>query len=671
MQFHSFTTSVVPNILVAVPGKKEKLPLSITHPELVKEIKVGDASLVSSGSDKKFTWCCRLNHEWVASVGSRALRNTGCPYCAGTKILKGFNDLETLFPAIAKQARGWDPSVVSPGSHLVADWVCELDHIWKAKIQGRVTNSGQKKKDSGANGCPFCWGRKTWKGFNDLNTTHPTLSSFLVNPKDAESVSKGSTKKVLWKCKLQHEFTKPPVDIKNEEDPGCPICHGTVVQVGFNDLKSQFPKIASELMFVDPESITFGSSKLCQWKCSSNHQWKARVGSRTFYNSDCPYCSGVKILKGLNDLETLLPELAKEAAGWNPSDYGRASKSKVEWRCDRNHLYFASISDRAIKKSGCPYCSGNSVLAGFNDLATLYPELALQADGWDPTTVSSGSGKNVSWICELRHRWNASPQSRALHKTGCPYCSGNKVLVGFNDLETTHPVFAAQAIGWDPRTVTFGSKSIKEWRCKSGHIYKANSNTRTSKGEMDGCPYCHGTKVLIGFNDLQTTFPALAEQAHGWDPHKYTSGSSTKLWWKCSEGHRWKTSPNSRSASGTGCPSCANSGFDPNKSGYLYFLQHPEWGMFQIGITNVPDDRLGSHKKLGWEALEIRGPMDGHLTQQWETAILRMLKAKGADLSNDKIAGKFDGYSEAWSKSTFEVSSIKELMKLTEEFEEK
>ena len=91
--------------------------------------------------------------------------------------------------------------------------------------------------------------------------------------------------------------------------------------------------------------------------------------------------------------------------------------------------------------------------------------------------------------------------------------------------------------------------------------------------------------------------------------------------------------------------------------------------MFQIGITNDPDKRLGQHKKIGWELLELRGPMDGHLTQQWETAILRMLKSNGADLSNDKIAGKFDGYSEAWSKSTFEVGSIKELMRLTEEFE--
>jgi hypothetical protein len=120
----------------------------------------------------------------------------------------------------------------------------------------------------------------------------------------------------------------------------------------------------------------------------------------------------------------------------------------------------------------------------------------------------------------------------------------------------------------------------------------------------------------------------------------------------------------------TGCPTCSKSGFNPNGEGWLYFLKHDEWEMLQIGITNVPDDRLNRHRRLGWTALELRGPMDGYLTQQWETAILRMLKAKGADLANNRIAGKFDGYSEAWSQSTFPVESIKELMRLTEEFED-
>jgi phosphotransferase system HPr-like phosphotransfer protein len=47
-----------------------------------------------------------------------------------------------------------------------------------------------------------------------------------------------------------------------------------------------------------------------------------------------------------------------------------------------------------------------------------------------------------------------------------------------------------------------------------------------------------------------------------------------------------------------------------------------------------------------------------------------MLKAKGADLSNPTVAGKFDGYSEAWSKSQFEAKSLMQLMDLTDAREE-
>ena len=138
---------------------------------------------------------------------------------------------------------------------------------------------------------------------------------------------------------------------------------------------------------------------------------------------------------------------------------------------------------------------------------------------------------------------------------------------------------------------------------------------------------------------------------------------------RCDEGHIWVTTVLSRSQ-GYGCPTCAKSGFDPNKDAHIYFLSHQNWEMYQVGITNVIEQRIKSHMKSGWEVIELRGPMDGLIARDWETAILRMLKAKGADLSNSKIAGKFDGYSEAWSKSTFKVKSIKELMRLTEEFEE-
>jgi len=45
------------------------------------------------------------------------------------------------------------------------------------------------------------------------------------------------------------------------------------------------------------------------------------------------------------------------------------------------------------------------------------------------------------------------------------------------------------------------------------------------------------------------------------------------------------------------------------------------------------------------------------------------VKVRGADLANASIAGKYSGYSEAWSKSTFDAESIKELMRLTEDWE--
>ncbi len=32
---------------------------------------------------------------------------------------------------------------------------------------------------------------------------------------------------------------------------------------------------------------------------------------------------------------------------------------------------------------------------GVNDLATLHPEIAAEADGWDPKTITPGSNKKM------------------------------------------------------------------------------------------------------------------------------------------------------------------------------------------------------------------------------------------------------------------------------------
>ena len=157
------------------------------------------------------------------------------------------------------------------------------------------------------------------------------------------------------------------------------------------------------------------------------------------------------------------PELAAQAHGWDPTTVSFGMAKVLPWQCAHGHVYQASPNKRSSGQ-GCPYCSGRRVLAGFNDLATTHPDLAATAYGWDPTTVSRGSNRQVEWLCEQRpgepHTWTMRVNVR-VRGQGCSVCAGKQIVVGLNDLATTHPEIAAEADGWDPATVTAGSNKVR------------------------------------------------------------------------------------------------------------------------------------------------------------------------------------------------------------------
>ena len=501
-----------------------------------------------------------------------------------------------------------------------------------------------------------------------LSKTHPKLAKELVGA-NATEISRWSKEKYSWKCSKGHCWEASP-ESRTHLNSGCPYCAGSKAIPGENDLRTIFPEVAAQADGWDPSKESAFSGKKQKWKCELGHIWESTISNRTKRGDGCTVCSGRKLMVGVNDFQTRYPELAKELIDKDPSSFV-VGKQKLKWKCKFGHTWTALVGNRVFHLQGCPVCTNKKILLGFNDFKTTHPELAKELVEGDPSTFTHGTNKSFRWKCKLGHIYSASPGHRTSEKkTGCPICSGKQILIGFNDFLSTNPEEAARLINADPKTFTKGSNKYFTWSCNLGHTWKATTNT-VIRSSNSACPYCAGQKVLIGFNDLNTTHPTYAQNAYGWDPKKYTAGSNKKVKWRCSENHKWEASIASVTRSKYfGCPSCNKGGFDPNEKAYLYFIQHNYWKMLQIGITNFPDNRLKDHKSLGWELIEIRGPMDGHLTQQWETAILRMLKAKGADLSNSKIAGRFDGYSEAWSKSTFPVKSIKELMQFTEKFEE-
>lgn len=286
-----------------------------------------------------------------------------------------------------------------------------------------------------------------------------------------------------------------------------------------------------------------------------------------------------KLVIGVNDLETMCPEVAKEwdvekNGGRLPTQCAAHSHYSAWWICtERGHSYQATVDHRTGRNQGCPYCSGRKVLAGFNDLATTHPDIAEQ---WDydknddtPSDVTHGSTKKRYWIGSCGHGWQATISSRVCG-TSCPDCAkesraqkSRTPRVG-KSLEDMFPDITAE---WHPtkngdkkpRDFSYGSSLKAWWLCPDGHDYEMDIHARTSDG--CGCPYCSGRRVLAGFNDIETTHPEIARQ---WHPTKngnlkatdVSKGSMKSAWWICSFGHEWEASVADRCVSGYGCPYC-------------------------------------------------------------------------------------------------------------------
>lgn len=353
-----------------------------------------------------------------------------------------------------------------------------------------------------------------------------------------------------------------------------------------------------------------------------------------------------KPILGVNDLASQFPEIAAEAYGWDPKTVTVGSDKKLSWKCKLGHIWDASIHHR-VNGTGCAVCANKQILLGFNDLYSKFPEVAKEAYGWDPKTIFASSNKKRTWQCELGHTWDAAVSKRTGGR-GCPICSHKQLLTGFNDLKTKFPEIAAQAEGWDPATVIAGSRLRMKWRCDSGHTWEAKVSNRTFSNT--GCPVCAGLRLQVGFNDLKTRFPHIADQACGWDPSTVLAGTARKLNWRCERGHTWSATVDNRTAKDSGCPICAQYGFNPSKDAWFYLMERP--GEQQLGITNELDVRMKTHQRNGWTLVEHTEPISGQKALDTENAFKKWLK---------KEIGLIEGTNENWSTTSMEVKSLAEL----------
>ena len=480
--------------------------LKTTHPKIASEwdCEKNDGllpSLVSSGSNKKVWWKCSKGHEWEAIISNRTKVNgTGCPYCSNQKVLKGFNDLKTKYPEIAKE---WDyeknelkPSDYLYGSSHKVWWICNNNHSYSCQIYSRTANGVS---------CPICAGKTLIKGFNDLETKYPEIAkgwdyekNYSLTPRD---VFPTSSKKVWWKCSKGHSYEQL---LNNKiKHLGCPVCNkGKVTSFNekivayyfkryFKDIienkKLDFLKGMDLDIYVPSKKIAveydgrmyhkniehdLKKDKLCCINKIKLYRIREEGCPRLVSSSDCYNLKNKSFNELISAIEYIL---LKEGI-----------KTTIDYKYDLKEIY--------------SYVEFNELS---NSLETKYPEIAKE---WDheknglllPSQIMAGSNKKVWWKCSKGHSYLTSPGKRTSSNRGCPYCSGNKVLFGYNDLETNCSNEILKEWDYDknslkPCEVNYKSQKKAWWKCSKGHSYE---KAITSRLKGVSCPICKKLGVI-------------------------------------------------------------------------------------------------------------------------------------------------------------------------------
>ena len=535
---------------------------------------------VTVNSGQKVWWKCKKGHEWPATIDSRS-NGTTCPYCSGRLPIKSETDLATTNPEIAAEwhpSKNGDllPSMVSLGTHRKVWWMCSKGHEWQAAICNRRKN-----------GCPICSGEARTSFpeqtilfyFRQVTTAHSRIQ---IKPRieidvylselkigieyDGAFYHKGALSEEREQRK-QGALSQLDISLFRVKEVDTSVIPDDTAQIIYCKQHPNFLELSAVIVkLFDRVNKLIGSSFAVDIDVARD---RGKIYAQ--------YVQGEKD----NSLFEVNPEIA---AQWHPyrnetltPHMVTANSNKtVWWQCGNGHEWQAVVSSRN-RGNGCPYCGGLLPVRGINDLATVNPQLALE---WHPFKNGDlkphdflpQSNKVVWWICQKGHEWSAAIFNRSCGN-GCPYCSNVKVLEGYNDMETTYPELVAEwhptkNSGLSPEMFVGGSEKKVWWKCATcGHEWQARIKKRTSG---TSCPECAKKKrgavyseaMLIKNGSLADRYPDIAAQWHPTKndeilPTKVTCSTHKVVWWKCDEGHEWKTTPSSRTNNSSGCPVCA------------------------------------------------------------------------------------------------------------------
>lgn len=534
---------------------------------------------VAPKSSKKAWWRCENGHDWEARISNRTVRNSGCPYCAGIKPTSKRN-LEANFPEIAAQwnfRRNGDdrPSDFAPHSGKLVWWTCKKGHEWRAQISTRTKRGGT--------GCPMCWRHTSSPEFRLL----AELKVIFSTVDQRKKIGGVEVDIFLPSCNLAIEYDgwhwhrsakQKERDLRKNEvisQKGIPLIRfreSPLPLLSANDLqcsqrgilKPDVDRLVRLIAVLSP-SVEPGSieSYLSEPGFANEKRYRE-------YLTDLPEPSYEDSL--LSQRRQIVEEFDYEK-NWplEPRHLSRGSQELIWFKCSFGHSWQTYPLTRTAGGSNCPYCSGKFASIERN-LETIFPSVAeewhpTKNKGVSPSDVLPYTNKKYWWLCRQGHEYEAVVSNRTRRFSGCPVCSGQKVIEE-TSLLSAFPLVSkfwdeSKNKGLSPRKLSPSSGKKIHWRCAKGHkwVSAPNDSNRNFAEGKEPCPVCRKASNSIGV--CHPDFAREFDYARniGIDVFQLQRGSRRKVWWRCAKGHSFSLSPNERTSKSIknrarGCPVC-------------------------------------------------------------------------------------------------------------------
>lgn len=325
---------------------------------------------------------------------------------------------------------------------------------------------------------------------------------------------------------------------------------------------------------INPELITYGSSKRVWWICSvCGYEWDYTISNRTILGRGCPECAKRKNAEQLrkaravqNNLAEKNPLLVKE---WDyeknldvPENYACGSDEKVWWKCSWcGNEWLAQIKKRALRGDGCPQCGKQHTSLPeqtiyyycskyFEDTKSRFLYDGIELDVYIPSLRVGIEFDGSYW-----HKGEKNLQKDNIKDTKCK--EKGIQLIRIRD-EKLKPLHYSKVIAFNEGS----EKSLQEAIVRLLKLLQPSIIPKIDiKTDL--------SSILASYeknkrdNSLAVKYPDLArewndEKNVGLTPESISWGYGKKVWWKCPRcGSDYQMTPNKRTNRGSGCPICS------------------------------------------------------------------------------------------------------------------